>query len=208
MKTGENRALIHVDILNDFISGTLAVPGGEEILHLVDCLTRDALDKNDVLVFLADCHPSETEHFLTWPRHCVKDTHGQKFHSHLWIPDGSFVVFKGTGNKNNGYSGFDKDNVEVFIKHRDKLLRLSFSTLEELLDSLEVGHADIDGLATNYCDKATAIDSANLGYKTRLILDACRGIPHPAEYPDSVENALKEMKEAKVEITTTAKVLH
>jgi nicotinamidase/pyrazinamidase len=32
------------------------------------------------------------------------------------------------------------------------------------------------GLATDYCVKATALDAVALGFKTRLIVEGCRGV--------------------------------
>lgn len=206
MKAGTKRALIHVDILIDFIYGTLPVPNGEEVVELANILTRDALKKNDPVIFLADCHDSKNlMHFKKWPIHCPKNGSGQKFHPLLLVPNGSFVIYKGTGLDDDGYSGFDNKNVEVYIVSHGKLIRLAISTLEELLDKLDVGRSDVDGLATDYCDKATAIDSTKLGYETRLIVDACRAVNIN---PDDGENAILAMAKAGVIMTTTDEVLH
>ena len=206
MKTGTRRALIHVDILIDFISGTLPVPKGEEVVELANKLTRDALRRKDPVIFLADCHDiNNSTHFKKWPMHCPRGGAGQKFHPLLLVPDGAFVVYKGTGLDDDGYSGFDKKNVEIYIVGHAKLLPLNFSALEELLDSLDVGRDDIDGLATDYCDKATAIDSVKLGYETRLVVDACRAVNLK---PGDEALALNEMLNAGVIMTTTDEVLH
>ena len=196
------RARLNVDALNDFINGTLPVPRGLEVVESINAETEKT-NSYVVNVFIADCHdPDNKEHFATWPKHCIRGTHGQKFHPNLIIPNGSFVVFKGTGKKNNGYSGFDKEDVEIYIKMYSKLIRLAFSTLDELLKFLEVETIEVRGLAINFCDKATAIDGAKLGYETVLYLDSCRGIIFPDEDPRSEKNAIKEMLDAGVWIYT------
>ena len=198
-------ANLNVDVLIDFISGTLPVPGGEEVVHLINAETEKTQTAgltnltSTINVFMADCHDEENEeHFSTWVIHCLRGTEGQKFHPMLKIPDYSFVVYKGTGKKNNGYSGFDTEDVEIYITEGGHLLRLQFKTLHELLTHLEVETNIIRGLATNFCDKATAIDSAKLGYRTCIDLRACRGIPFPDDDPRSEKNAIEEMEKAGV----------
>ena len=114
------------------------------------------------------------------------------------------MVFKGTGLDDDGYSGFDKKNVEIYIVSHRKLIRLPYTCLEQLLDDLEVLVTEIDGLATDYCDKATALDSIRLGYETRLIIDACRAVNLK---PTDERDALIDMKHAGVVFTTIDEIL-
>jgi len=230
MKTGFRTAVIHVDILDDFINGTLPVPFGIEVVEKANIITRDAKRKKKVVVFLADCHDRRNStHFKKWPVHCPREETGQNFHPDLTVPDGAFVVFKGTGMDDDGYSGFDKNNVEIYIVSHKKLIRLPYTCLEQLLDDLDVSVTEIDGLATDYCDKATAIDSVRLGYETRLVADACRAINvndknDPRRLAPEIRDimnylaskhmlitdeniALEEMRRAGVIFTTTDEVL-
>jgi len=52
------------------------------------------------------------------------------------------------------------------------------------------------GLATDYCVKFTAIDAVELGFKTYLILDACRAVNLQ---PGDEQHAVEEMRAAGVE---------
>ena len=54
------------------------------------------------------------------------------------------------------------------------------------------------GLATDYCVKFTALDAADLGFRTVVIEDGCRGIDAKA---GDVARALAELKSAGVEIS-------
>jgi len=194
-------ANLNVDVLIDFISGTLPVPGGEEVIDYINHETEERNNLDAINVFIADCHdPDNKDHFSIWPKHALRGTLGQMFHPRLKIPDGSFIVLKGTGKRNNGYSAFDKEDVEIYIKLGRWRLPLSFKTLHDLLVSLEIIRTNVRGLATNFCDKATALDSANLGYMTSIHLNACRGIPFPDDDPRSVKKALEEMEMAGVEL--------
>src|SRR3989344_127972 len=145
-------ANLNVDVLIDFISGTLPVPGGEEVIDYINHETEERNNLDAINVFIADCHDP------------------------------------------------DKKDVEIYIKLGRWRLPLSFKTLHDLLVSLEIIRTNVRGLATNFCDKATALDSANLGYMTSIHLNACRGIPFPDDDPRSVKKALEEMEMAGVEL--------
>ena len=53
------------------------------------------------------------------------------------------------------------------------------------------------GLATDYCVKFTALDSAKLGFKTKLILPGCRGVELQ---PGDIAAAVEQMRLAGVQI--------
>jgi nicotinamidase/pyrazinamidase len=61
------------------------------------------------------------------------------------------------------------------------------------------------GLALDYCVKYTAIDAANLGYKTYLVQDGCRGVGLNAE---DIPEALEAMKSNGIIITNSGKILN
>ncbi len=200
------RAIIHVDIQNDFCyGGLLAVTDGDSVVKQANQITEDAFQRGDLIVFSADCHPFITSHFEKWPPHCRKGTLGQKFHPQLKIPDGSIIVFKGIGNKDDGYSAFDKENVKLFIVVKGRSVPTSFKNLSSLLHFLKIKTVDVDGLATDYCDKATVLDAIRLNYRTRLILDACRAVNLN---PGDEEHAVEEMQDAGAVITSTERVLN
>ena len=92
-----NSALVVVDMLYDFIDGTLACQNAEnavkETLKQIDKLTKgqgggehEILDTFPIL-FVRDQHPADhcsfTEQGGTWPAHCVAGTHGGEVHEDL-----------------------------------------------------------------------------------------------------------------------------
>jgi nicotinamidase/pyrazinamidase len=95
------------------------------------------------------------------------------------------------GIDEDGYSSFEAEDGEG----RD---------LDELLKKRNITDLYICGLATDYCVKATALDAALFGYRTILLLDACRAVNLKQE---DEENALEEMIRAGVKISSTGNVL-
>ena len=55
----------------------------------------------------------------------------------------------------------------------------------------------IAGLATDYCVKFTALDSAAFGFKTSVVVGACRGVNL---IPSDVDDALRDMRLAGVSL--------
>ncbi|CUR59464.1 Nicotinamidase (fragment) [metagenome] len=51
------------------------------------------------------------------------------------------------------------------------------------------------GIATDYCVKATALDAAGNGLRTRVLADLCAGVA-----PDTTEAALVELRGAGVTV--------
>ena len=58
---------------------------------------------------------------------------------------------------------------------------------------------DVVGLATDHCVRATALDAARGGFRTRVLTDLCAGVS-----PETTEQALAELREAGVEIVEGA----
>ena len=67
----------------------------------------------------------------------------------------------------------------------------------EWLKAKGVTEVFVCGLATDYCVKFTALDAVQMGFKTHLIEDACRGVNLQ---PDDVKSAVEEMKRAGVAV--------
>lgn len=175
------RALIAVDLQNDFLpGGALAVPHGDQVIPVFDTLVCHK--RYNLVVFTQDWHPANHGSFASvagtkpfevgllnglpqvfWPDHCVQNSKGAEFV--LSAPPMSVkVVRKGTDPQVDSYSGFfDNGKRHATILH-------------EYLQAQGITDLDIGGLATDYCVGWTAEDAVVLGYKVRVIEDACRGI--------------------------------
>lgn len=178
------KALIVVDIQNDFCKGgSLEVPHANEIIPLVNELTKNEMF--DYIIFTKDWHPSNHKSFASqhkdkkefdivdlngieqvlWPDHCVQDTPGSEINKDVDLNLPNMYIFKkGMDEGIDSYSGFyDNDGK-------------SSTGLYEFLTEKDVTKTYICGLATDFCAKFTALDSAKKGFDTHFIWDATRGI--------------------------------
>ncbi len=195
------KALILVDIQNDFIKGgALEVPKGEEVILVVNAL----MDKFEYVIATQDWHPENHKSFASnngkkvgdiielngltqfmWPDHCIQNTFGAEFAEDLNVDKIKKVVQKGTNPEIDSYSGFFDNG------------HLQKTELEDYLRDNNITGLYITGLATDYCVKFTALDAVNLGFDTFLVVDGIRGVD--IQSGDS-EKAIEEMKNAGVRV--------
>ncbi len=188
------RALIVVDVQNDFCeAGSMPVDGGGTVAGAITSKvgTNRGNRKYDFVVATKDWHVDPGAHFAapdkepdfvdTWPVHCVADSPGAKFHHNLEIAIDEIFL---KGRTSASYTGFDAGaSADESVK------------LEEWLRDRGVEEVDVVGLATDYCVKATALDSAAAGFHTKVLLDMCAGIS-----ADTTRAAMEEFREAGVAV--------
>lgn len=188
-------ALIIVDVQNDFCEGgSLAVEGGANVASLISQYLKDRRDSYDIVVATRDWHINPGGHFAdnpnystTWPRHCVADTYGAQFHPNLnaVVPfDENVDFFVSKGQYAAAYSGFEGTTE-------------SGQTLAAILKQRGITKVDIVGIATDYCDRATALDAVKEGFSVNLLLPMCAGVA-----PESTMAAIEELETSGVTITT------
>ncbi|GAA5142837.1 bifunctional nicotinamidase/pyrazinamidase [Prosthecobacter algae] len=192
------KAHLLIDIQNDFMpSGSLAVPGGDEVIPIVN----ELMPKYDLVVATQDWHPENHGSFAAnhpgksifeqillaglpqtlWPVHCVQNTGGALFAPGLDTRLIDRVFTKGMNPQIDSYSGL-YDNGH------------SASTgMGEWLKSQAVTELQVAGVATDYCVKFTVLDALGEGFDVSLITTACRGVNLQA---GDVDRALEEMQAA------------
>ena len=193
------RALIIVDVQKDFLpGGNLAVPGGDEIVAVINRLAKVYADDGNPIFVTMDSHPQNHKSFASnhegkspldvielngiaqvlWPDHCVEGTEGHELADGLEIPEPFTIIKKGMDPEYDSYSGFKDANG-------------SATPLASLIaESLGVFPlVDVCGLATDFCVRATALDAYDHENHTRVVLDACRGV----DAPPGTEAAIREM---------------
>lgn len=154
----ETDAILVVDLQNDFVDGSLAVPGAINILPRV----KEYVEKFDHRFFSADFHPVNHSSFKQqggpWPPHCIAGHHGSSFHKILY-PFVATIIKKGTEVDKDAYSAFDGT---------DLLKQLEEKGIKRLF---------ICGLATDYCVKATVIDACQqFKGEVFLLIDAIAAV--------------------------------
>ena len=184
-------ALIVVDVQNDFcLGGSLAVPQGDAVVPVMNRYMQQATESGMAVFASRDWHPRETRHFAEfggpWPVHCVQNTPGAEFHPQLRLPPEAWIVTTGTSAEDTGYSAFEgtlPDGASV----PDELRRLG------------VRRVHVGGLATDYCVRATVLDSLAAGFETFLLQDASRPVDVS---PGDGERAVDEMLAAGAQLET------
>ena len=189
-------ALVVVDVQNDFAepAGSLWVRGGAELIPFLNAQILGALDAGAFVVYSQDWHPAHTPHFAqdggVWPVHCVQGTWGAALHPDL-VQAGP-VVRKGA-NGEDGYSAFTM---------RDPVSDETVPTdLEALLLERDLRRVVVAGLATDYCVRATALDSLGLGFGTTVLTQGIRAVD---VQPGDGSRAIAEMAQAGATIDDAA----
>lgn len=175
------KALLLIDIQNDFIpGGSLAVPGGDEIIAVCNALQQ----KFEVVVATQDWHPAHHKSFaanhedkkvfevidlnglsqVLWPVHCVQGTEGAAFSKEFNMNKVDAIFRKGTDPEIDSYSCFYDNG------HRKT------TALANYLKGKLVTEVYIAGLAADYCVYYTAKDALHEGFTTYIIEDAVRSI--------------------------------
>lgn len=92
----ENRALIVVDMLYDFIDGSLACQEAEKTVSATLAFIEQKHPYP--ILFIRDHHPANHSSFAEyggpWPPHCVHGTHGADIHESLLDPQGHKEALK------------------------------------------------------------------------------------------------------------------
>ena len=179
------RALIIVDVQNDFCEGgSLAVGGGAAVAAGISAaLTTGDWDH---VVATKDHHIDPGAHFGdppdfvdSWPVHCVVGTPGEDFHPALDTDRLEATFTK--GEHAAAYSGFEGHTggigLAAWLKMRD------------------VNEVDVVGIATDHCVRATALDAAAAGFDTTVLLELTAGVARP-----TTDRALNQMREAGVKL--------
>lgn len=195
MENETKRALLIVDVQNDFVEGgSLAVTGGKQVAaNITDYLATNA-GTYDLIVASKDYHdaegtnhghfhkPDEDPDFVnTWPRHCVAGTNGSEYAPEFDTSAVNVHIRKGQGEPAYSmFEGIDENS----------------RTLADILREHGITDVDVVGIATDYCDKATALDARKHSLNVRLLAGLHAGVA-----PETTEAAIIEMGAAGVIFT-------
>lgn len=173
--------LIVIDVQNDFCpGGRLAVPGGDEVVHIVNRLAHGFKH----VVLTQDWHPAGHSSFASshpgkepftqiampygpqtlWPDHCIQQTPGAAFHAGLDIPHAELIVRKGFRREIDSYSAFFENDHKTPTGLAGYLKERGFTKTVCV------------GLAFDFCVRYSAEDARALGFDTEVIEAACRAI--------------------------------
>jgi nicotinamidase/pyrazinamidase len=190
---GMSRALLIVDVQNDFTEGgALGVDGGAAVAQGITEHLRAHRDDYALVVASRDWHHGDDDnggHFatdaapdftVTWPVHCVAGTPGADYHPAIDADAIDVHVKKGQGRP--AYSAFEGTTDDG-------------RSLAEVLQERGVTDLDVVGIATDYCVRASALDALESGERVRVLTDLVAGVA-----PASSAAALEEFRTAGVEV--------
>lgn len=194
----KDSALVVVDMLYDFIDGSLACANADNAvastLSFIDSLTRGQGGDKDVeildtfpILFIRDHHPADHSSFKEfggiWPAHCVAGTRGGEVHEALAPYVREELTFdKGCDRALEQYSGFDGRNS-------------AGQSLGEILSLLDIRDVYVCGIATEYCVRNTCEDLLRAGFRVRLLKDCVAWVDR-----DGHLKAIEEMKKEGITI--------
>ena len=209
MKELANSVLLVTDVQNDFCpGGSLAVNEGDKVVPVINRVIRyfprivatQDWHPRDHISFAAN-HPGRSVHDVVevdsmkqvlWPVHCVQGTAGADFHPALNTETFGLILHKGMNPRIDSYSTFMENDKQTA------------TGLEGYLKGLRIERVYLCGLATDYCVFYSALDAVDMGFKTHVILDACRGV----DVPDgNVAQSVKTMEERGIIMTHSADLL-
>jgi nicotinamidase/pyrazinamidase len=202
--------LLLIDLQNDFLpTGALPVPEGDRVIPIANTV----MPSFDLIIASQDWHPANHGSFaanhpgknpgeiidlaglpqILWPVHCVQNSPGADFAPALDRTRIAHITQKGTNPAIDSYSAFFDNG------HQQA------TDLHAFLQSKNITHFHLLGIATDYCVKFTALDARQLGYRVTVIQDACRAVNLRAT---DAATAIESMRNAGVAITTSAQLLH
>ena len=173
--------LLVIDVQFDFCTGgNLAVPGGEEVVPVINRLGQQF----ENVIITQDWHPEGHSSFASshagkepfseitmpygpqtlWPDHCIQESHGAALHDGLDLPHASMIVRKGFRKEVDSYSAFFENDHKTPTGLAGYLRERGFERVWCV------------GLALDFCVRFSAVDAANLGFKSMVIDEACRAI--------------------------------
>ena len=164
--------------------GSLAVAGGAAVAGQIDALLHGDHPYAEV-VATRDHHIDPGPHFSdhpdyvdSWPRHCEVGTPGVELHDDLTFRDFGAVFDK--GEYAAAYSGFEGVSADGW-------------QLADWLRARGVEAVEVCGIATDHCVRATALDAAEAGFSTTVLLDLTAAVA-----PERLDTTLAQLSTAGV----------
>ena len=189
--------LLIVDVQNDFVSGSLAIPQAETIVPVINGL----VGKFDHVIAAQDWHPSGHVSFASahpgrssgemidasygpqrlFNDHCVQGTPGAEFHPDLELGKLELILRKGYRREVDSYSAFFENDQKTV------------TGLAAYLRARGFRRVFCAGLALFGCVKATAEGARREHFEAVIIEDAGKARPVADDANERAERALRDL---------------
>lgn len=194
------RALVIIDVQKDLLpGGTVPVPEGDRVIPVIN----RAQEKFDLIYATRNWYPAHHDKFASshpgreagdsiilkgteqqlWVDHCIQDSTGADFPERMKSEKVKKVFYKGTHPHTDSFSAFFDAG------------RKQPTGLGKILKKKNIGTVFLAGLATEFSIRNSALDAIELGLRTYVIENGCRGYDL---YPGIVDRAVEEMETAGV----------
>ncbi len=173
------KAIIVVDMINDFVTGKLGSIGAQKIVPNIAALIKKARKQGVPIIYLRDFHTSDDKEMNIWGQHAMKGSAGSEIIPELKPEKTDIVIEK------RWYSGFVDTELPLVLK------KMGADTLI------------FTGVSTDICVQNNVAHAFFSGYETIVPRDCTASIDE-----DLHEHALKYMKNIYgTEITNSDTVL-
>lgn len=161
------QAVLVVDMLNDFVTGSLKCERGLAIVPATARLLEGARKAGVPVIFCNDAHLKGIDHELKlWGDHAIAGTKGAEVIAELNLCEKDYVVPK------RRYSGFFHTDLDLLLKE------------------LGVDTVIMTGLHTHMCVRHTSADAYCLGYNVVVAKDATNSFTQ-----EDYDGGIKYLKE-------------
>ena len=155
-----SKALIIIDVLNDFIDERGALFCGKGSIHIVPyikMLIGKYRKEKRIIIYTCDAHSRDDEEFKRFNPHCIKGTWGAEIVEELEPKARDHIVLK------TRYSAFYGTNLEDILKKHD------------------VDEVGVVGVCTSICVMDTVGDLANRDYRIKVYAQGIADFDNNAE---------------------------
>lgn len=141
------KAVMVVDMVNDFVTGKLGSPRAQKIVPRLKAFLEKARSKGVPVVYVCDAHRPGDPELKLWGEHSMKGTEAAKIVDEL-APREADLVFE-----KQCYDAFQNSQLDPELRKRG---------IDELI---------LTGVATNICVQNTAAEAFFKGYRLTVVED-------------------------------------
>jgi nicotinamidase/pyrazinamidase len=177
--------LLVIDVQNDFVSGSVAIPDAAAVIPAINALCA----KFDQVVFTQDWHPRGHVSFASshlgarpgdtfnspygeqklYADHCVRGERGADLEPGLDLGRAILRLYKGCRIDVDSYSAFTENDGETT------------TGLAAYLRARRIERVFAVGLSLYGCVRHSCLDAVAAGFRTFVVEDACRARPSAAD---------------------------
>ncbi len=178
---GPSDLLLVIDVQNDFVTGSVAIPDAPAIVPVINGLSRRFAQT----AFTLDWHPKNHISFASshegrspgdvieasygpqalYADHCVQCEWGAELDAGLDLARSVLRLHKGCRTDVDSFSAFMEND------------RVTTTGLAAMLHERQVQRVFFTGLSMYGCVRHSAIDARKAGFEAFLVADACRARP-------------------------------